>query len=97
MKKIELKKLIKEELKTIIYESSNNQQFKPGLYDLVISPSGDGRDWTHMIYVQISTTMTKIDILQAAFKKINYKFNINDAFAYDLYKIDPKSIRVIRI
>lgn len=50
-----------------------------------------------MIYVQISTTMTKIDVLQAAFKKINYKFNINDAFAYDLYKIDPKFIKVIRI
>jgi hypothetical protein len=93
MKKSDLKKLIKE----VLIESQNDDIFKPGTYTLDISPSGDGRDWQLYGYVQLSKPMTKLDALRAIFKKMNTKFNDNDAFAYELNKINPKALKVYKV
>jgi len=93
MKKSQLKKLIK----VVLNESQNDDVFKSGTYKLSVSPSGDGRDWTTMSYVHLSKPMTKLEALQVLFKKMNWKFHNNDAFAYEFEKIDPKRIKIINI
>ena len=81
----------------MIVESDETTTIRPGLYELLQSPSGDGSHWIFQYYVKLSKPMLKREALRAIFKKLNKKFSDNDSFAYDFNPASMDRLKIIKI